>query len=331
MLPQLPWDKTYLVATWLETLVYGFFLCLFFATIYVHFEVRKSHDTHSQVMFGVGVVFFVLATIHLAMNCYRLVRGYVDFALAPGGAAAYLSELAPWDHVFKDTIYATTELLGDAISIYRCWVVWDRNWKIIVLPTILLIVSIISGYTVIGLYTTIQTTDTVFDNRLERWVSTFYAVAVVQSSMTTGLMMYRIWQAEKRTAAYRTTRSPLRPLLWILLESAALLVIVEIVLLALYTAGYNSQYLLLEPITPIVGITFTSISLRIGLHRKEEASNGASSFGGRAHAETGFAHASVPMRHIAINITKDVEASRDPRLHIAGDEASLENDIKHAS
>ena len=51
------------------------------------------------------------------MSLYRLIQGYIDFSLAPGGPAAYLSELAPWDHVFKDTIYATTELLGDAVSV----------------------------------------------------------------------------------------------------------------------------------------------------------------------------------------------------------------------
>jgi len=325
MLPQLSWEKTYIVATWLETLVYGFFLCLFFATVYVHFSVRKTVDTHSTVMFGVGVVLFVFATIHLGMNCYRLIRGYVDFASAPGGPAAYLSELAPWDHVFKDTIYATTELLGDAISIYRCWVIWERNWKVVALPIILLIVSIISGYTVCGLYTVVRTDKTVFDGRLASWISTFYAVAVVQSSMTTGLMMYRIWQAEKRTASYRTGRSPLRPLLWILLESAALLVIVEIVLLALYSANYNCQYLLLEPVTPIVGITFTSITLRIGLRAKRDTASGVTSTA-RAGAATPFGTVgNIPMRPIAINITKDVEANRD---HNISDGASFTEDSK---
>ncbi|KAH8106730.1 hypothetical protein BXZ70DRAFT_914849 [Cristinia sonorae] len=317
---QLSWDKTYLIAAWIETLVYGFFLCLFFATIYVHFQIRKSRDIHSLIMFGVGVVFFVLATIHLGMNCYRLVRGYVDFATVEGGAARYLSELAPWDHVFKDTIYATTEILGDAVSIYRCWVVWDRSWKVIVLPTILLIVSIISGYTVIGLYTTIQTDNTVFDGRLTSWVTTFYSVVVIQSGMSTGLMMYRIWQAEKRTSAYRTGRSPLRPILWILLESAALLVVVELVLLLLYSAQFNSQYLLLEPITPIVGITFTSITLRITLSKKREEQASVSmktqslNFGivrGRPEDSVSAFTNSASARHIAISITRDVEATCD--------------------
>ena len=84
--------------------------------------------------------------------------------------------------------------------------------------------------------------------------------------------MYRIWQAERRTATYRTGQSPLRPLLWILLESAALLVVVEVVLLALYSAGLSCQYLLLEPVTPIVvrdfdtylsAMTFVDISHRV--------------------------------------------------------------------
>lgn len=308
MLPQLPWDKTYIVATWIETLVYGFFLCLFSATIYVNFYIRKGHDSHSQTMFFIGVVMFVLATMHLAMNCYRLVRGYVDFALAPGGAAAYLSNLALWDHIFKDTIYATTEMLGDAVSIYRCWIVWDRNYKIIALPTVLLLVSIVSGYMVCGLYSTFDPSQSVFDPKLTHWVRTFYSVAVVQSAMTTGLMGYRIWQAEKRTAAYRTGRSSLRPILWILVESASLLFFVELVLLALYAANYNCQYLMLEPVTPLVGITFTAITLRIAL-RSTEATKKSTSSGPRHPPESEFGTiGSIPMRPIAINISKDVEA-----------------------
>ena len=53
--------------------------------------------------------------------------------------------------------------------------------------------------------------------------------------------------------AYRTDSSrSLKPILWILVESASLQFIVEAILLALYAADYNAQYLLLEPVTPIV-------------------------------------------------------------------------------
>ena len=86
-------------------------------------------------MFGIGVIMWTIATMHLGifsslkvtnvfvdsrlqgMNCFRMIRGYVDHALTPGGAVAYLGNLAPWDHVFKDTLYATQEIFGDAVAV----------------------------------------------------------------------------------------------------------------------------------------------------------------------------------------------------------------------
>lgn len=101
----------------------------------------------------------------LGMNCYRMIQGYVEHADVPGGAVAYLGNLASWDHVFKDVLYATQEIFGDAVGvrcisalaysgflrhlqgaipraqIYRCWIIWNRDWRVIVLPVMLWIAS----------------------------------------------------------------------------------------------------------------------------------------------------------------------------------------------
>ena len=71
----------------------------------------------TQTMFYIGIVMFVLATIHVSMNCYRMIQGYVIHARDPGGPAAWIGALAPWHHVFKDTVYATQEMLGDAVAV----------------------------------------------------------------------------------------------------------------------------------------------------------------------------------------------------------------------
>ena len=42
------------------------------------------------------------------------------------------------------------------------------------------------------------------------------------------------------------------PILRILIESASIQFIAEVILLALYSANYNAQYLLLELVTPLV-------------------------------------------------------------------------------
>lgn len=51
------------------------------------------------------------------MNCFRMIDAYVIHRDAPGGPVAHIGALAPWDHVFKDTIYATQEMLGDAVAV----------------------------------------------------------------------------------------------------------------------------------------------------------------------------------------------------------------------
>ena len=91
-----------------------------------------------------------------------------------------------------------------------------------------------------------------FDPRLLHWITTFYAISFVQSFLTTTLMAYRIWSADRRSAKYRTTKGNLLPVLRILVESAALQLIVELILLALYAANISAQYILLELVTPLV-------------------------------------------------------------------------------
>lgn len=319
-----PPDVTFLVSLWLEALIYGFFVCIFCGSLYVNLTLRKNQDSHSRMMFYVSIVMFLIATMHVAMNCYRMVEAYVVHRNDVGGPAAWISKLAPWDHVFKDTLYATQEMLGDAAAIYRTYVVWGRNWKAIAVPGALLIVSLISGYSVCGLYPTEDPNSTVFDPRLQHWITTFYSISVVQSGMTTSLMAFRIWQTDRRSAKYRTNKEGnLMPILRILVESAAAQFVTEIILLALYAANYNAQYLLLEPVTPMVGITFGAITIRIALHQSKTMMSTRS---GVSHVSHGTdvgpiaTIGSIPMRPmpISISITKDVEAHGDGRSDTTG-------------
>ena len=55
------------------------------------------------------------------MNCYRMVEAYVIHRDDRGGPVAWISALAPWHHVFKGTLYATQEMLGDAAAVGYRW------------------------------------------------------------------------------------------------------------------------------------------------------------------------------------------------------------------
>ncbi|KAH0586590.1 hypothetical protein J132_03934 [Termitomyces sp. J132] len=252
-----------------------------------------------------GTMFFI-ATWHMIMNCIRLLAGYVDHRLSPGGPAAYIGNLRPWDHIMKDTLYATQENLGSAAAIYRCWVLWNKDWRIVALPIALLLANCVAGYTVCATYSSVDPTETVFSSRLDRWIRTFYSIAVVLNIITTTLMACRIWMAHKRSIAYSQGKSHLLPVLRILIESAALQLIVETILLALYCSNINAQYILLESIASIVGITFNAITIRIRLRTMADSSNQPSS--GSHHVQT---IGSMPLRRIQVNISHDVEDHSD--------------------
>ena len=161
-------------------------------------------------------------------------------------------------------------------------------------------------------------------------------------------MAYKIWKTDRRTASYRAntgSRSNLLPVVRILVESASLQMFVEIILLGLYAADINAQYILLETVTPIVvrtnpsssiihaamiysipmlgafqGITFTAITIRLTLRMSGALDTSKASMNYSTHG-TGPAPqiatiGSMPMRPIAINITQDVHLKEDPDRHV---------------
>jgi hypothetical protein len=110
-----------------------------------------------------------------------------------------------------------------------------------------------SGYTICGFYkaqphSQKNTSSVAFDD----FINIFFGLAVVQNIIVTGLIAYRIWSTDKSIAKFRRSRSRLRPILQILVESASLQVVVELLLLVCYSLNVNAQYILLEIITPVV-------------------------------------------------------------------------------
>ncbi|KAG5220570.1 vacuolar triacylglycerol lipase [Salix suchowensis] len=227
-----------------------------------------------------------------------------------GGAVGYIGNLRRWDHVLKDTLYATQEILELLTTplpqIYRCFILWNSDWRVIVLPLMLMVGSLVSGYTVCALFVQVDPTQSVFTNRLNSWIQAFYSIAVVQNVITTGLMAFRIWRTSMKSAKYKTENA-LLPIVRILIESAALQLLVEILLLALYSRSVNAQYILLELVTPTVGITFNAITIRIKLR----AINNSAVTSEYSRSEPVQTIGSMPMRRIKVDITTQVEDDTD--------------------
>ncbi|KAJ7791291.1 hypothetical protein B0H14DRAFT_2625149 [Mycena olivaceomarginata] len=129
-------------------------------------------------------------------------------------------------------------------------VFWVMQWQYIVAGSCGIEITA-AGSIVTILFANIGPTGSIFDPRLTNRITVFFSAAVAQNIITTGLMSLRLWQREKRSAQYRTSRGVFIPILLILVESAGLYLFVETLLLTLYAVNYNAQFILLEAVTPL--------------------------------------------------------------------------------
>ncbi|KAF7367351.1 hypothetical protein MSAN_00797500 [Mycena sanguinolenta] len=308
--------QAFLVSFWLEGVLYGFFVCIFALSLAVNLGATKQQTGHSRAMFIVGIVTFILATIHISINCMRMLRGYVDHSSLPGGPVGYLGILSQWDHVFNNVIYATQSILGDCVAVYRCWILWNRNFLVVCVPFLMVFGSAVSGYMTCAIFAKIQPGSTVFDKELDAWIKTFFAIAVAQNIITTALMAWRIAAADRQTSSYRVTKNNLIPILRILVESAALYLTAEIILLILYVANSNAQYILLEIITPIIGITFNAITIRITLRSQ---SNQSVHVGEMTSSNSRRPPGNIPLHPmITVNITEQTDYDPESQWPLEG-------------
>ncbi|KAJ7023270.1 hypothetical protein C8F04DRAFT_1271589 [Mycena alexandri] len=301
---QFPLENTFIVAAWLETCLYGIYFSLFWFSVYINSRCTRNGHRPGQVMFFSSILMFAVATAHVAMSCYRMIRGYVNFANAPGGPVSFLGVISHWTHIFNDVLFTIQSLLGDAIAVYRCWILWNRDYKFVVLPLCLLVVNFVSGVKVTTGFAKVNPDASIFESSLSIWITIFFSVAVAQNITTTSLMALRLWLTERKSPRFRMDSGAFLPVIRILVESAALYLFLEIVLLVFYSLNYNVQYILLDAMTPVIGITFGLITVRIILRSQNQFSHG--------RVET---IGSMPLRRIAMNITTQIaEDSSDAKI-----------------
>jgi len=185
----------------------------------------------------------------------------------PGGTGKFFKDLSQPTYAAKFAIYVTQTLVGDVFNMYRSWLVWSRNYWVLVVPGPFLVGSAVSGYYTTGYLVTIaQSDDTVFDNPYRAWITTFYVLALVQIITSTSLIAYRLWDRERHISQYRASTFSFLPVMHIVIESAATYVLAQLVLVILYAIDDNAQYVVLESITPLIGIVFCLVITRVAIH-----------------------------------------------------------------
>ncbi|KAJ6477036.1 hypothetical protein C8R45DRAFT_369140 [Mycena sanguinolenta] len=224
---------------WVGTFFYGIYLVLFCICVYILLNRPRPGNA---VLFVTATALFILCTAQAVLN---LVLGaaeidYLDMPVHRINRAANI-------------IYGITNIIADALVIYRCYIVWDRNIYVIILPLLMLAVTSVFGV----------------DIKLP--ANPYFSLSLATNVLVTALTAGRIWWICRQCRLYSkfTTAQQRRCMsaIGIMVESGALYSATVLAYLILGAIPKVSivQEPVYEMMAQIMGIAPTLIIVRVGL------------------------------------------------------------------
>ncbi|KAH6874493.1 hypothetical protein BKA70DRAFT_1240479 [Coprinopsis sp. MPI-PUGE-AT-0042] len=128
----------YLALIWVEALLYGTSPVLLFLPLSLHWGIRYLRAKESPEAFCVE-----------GLCVYRLVIGFA-YQLDARASLLYLNALGNWEALASPFLLAIILWTGGALVIYRCFLIWQRNYLVIAIPSLLYIVTV--GLQVVNLW-----------------------------------------------------------------------------------------------------------------------------------------------------------------------------------
>lgn len=253
------------------------------------------------------VSIWILATAHFVLDVLRATQAFVD--LQDGTAQAYYLDLSNPLQAAKTAVYVTLTLVGDAFVIYRCFVVWGRKWHITFVPILLWLGTAVGGYGATVAFSKTPQGGQVFLPNLAPWITSFLSLTFSTNVLCTSLLAYRILRIQQQIRGIGQGQWAI-DVLAIIVESAALYSFSVLSLLIAYCLNSNAQYTVLDFTSPLIGIAFTAIILRVslGLSSHETAISSPSTIFFRSQPTE-----RNPMgnRQLAVNVSHLVEMTKN--------------------
>ncbi|EJU00413.1 hypothetical protein DACRYDRAFT_16884 [Dacryopinax primogenitus] len=224
---------------------------------------RHLQNQTNRVLVAAAVIIFICTSTDVLLECHRLLVGliYTD----PSVRDAYFNSSGDWKFCFQVTVRLMNMLTGDAVMIYRVWAAWERRWQFILFNTCVWLVTFASTIRLIQIRFSwaMEPTNLSWLPLTTTWSLVLESTTLAQVLTATSLVAFRIWKVDRAAAKFKG--SSLLPVVGIVVESGLLytsLTLVNVTCTALVNPGF---YVVLQLMSPIIGITFSLIIVRVGL------------------------------------------------------------------
>ncbi|KAH0830151.1 hypothetical protein J3R83DRAFT_1499 [Lanmaoa asiatica] len=211
---------------------------------------ERPRDEINWSMALVALTLMTLSTVHLMVDIYRLIYGFITKAdIFPGGPTGFFADVTQRTFIIKNAVFVLQTLLGDGVVIYRCYVVW-QSLRVIMPPVMLWCAASVTS---VGfLYRMSHATDLeqVILVDSGKWILPFYLLTMATNVLSSALLAYRIWTTNQNVPGVVRVLSrsgvEVTLLLRILVDAAVLYTLVLLTLLVCYAFQNTGQVILLD-------------------------------------------------------------------------------------
>ncbi|KAF7335781.1 hypothetical protein MVEN_02234100 [Mycena venus] len=289
-------DQAQLIGTFLELVLQGFYIMLFIE----HVKILHGSAANSwafRYLLATSITIFLLATTHTIVDVTRATIAFTATPSIPNAAAKYYANFSAFMSIFRTAIYDALTIVSDAFIVYRCFLVWGKNYWITLLPFLLFLADFATSVWSTSALGVAPTGDPFAVIAVTLRVRYFYGFTIAVNLLCTALISYKIWNVN-RGAAGRFGGPVVSKLVAVFIESAAIYSMFLVALLTTSILGTDVMFILLNMMCPIIGIVFSSVIVRVTSERSK-ASFQASSLRSR---ETRFGSRAEPTGAMEIRL-----------------------------
>ncbi|KAF7345815.1 hypothetical protein MVEN_01602900 [Mycena venus] len=258
-----------LVVVVLESFLYGIYAIM--ASCALYFMVSRhrgrlsgtSWFSRSNLLSPVALgalALFITVTIHWLLNVSRIFVAFHHWDDGPGPRIFY-SNFSHITEVLKYGFLVASFIIGDSLLIHRLWVVSGFRPGIIVFPIITLVGLLTFGVGLTYQLSTYTPNDSMFQAAYRRWTTGVCICCLCTAAYTTVCIWYKLWSVSRALESFGVTS--LTTIVRIFTDSAALFATLSLFHLVSYQCGSNIQFIVLDCMPVVVGISNLLVQIRL--------------------------------------------------------------------
>ncbi|KAI0078575.1 hypothetical protein K474DRAFT_1593677 [Panus rudis PR-1116 ss-1] len=256
-------EHAYYIGNFMGGILYGVSLMLYFTAmnkLYKRYKARQSWIFFTWF----STLLVALLTIDIAVNAVWGEMMWINGRDGPAGVPGFIAtQSTVWYQALGSASVVAMALVGDALLVYRLFIIWGSNYWVVALPFLTYLAALALG--ILELYSAFIPGGFFFSGGAVSWGTPYYSIIIGMNVIITSLICARLLLLSRRIRDALTADNAklYTGVVAILVESATPYTVIGLVFLGLYAKNNNVGVAIGQVWAKLMAISPQMIILRV--------------------------------------------------------------------